>query len=268
MKRDEKSEKKLHNLLQTCPFFSDAFCCDSLSSTNDLAKELAAKESPQGTLVLAEAQTMGRGRMGRRFFSPRGDGLYMSLILRPERNQQNPGLLTACAAVAVYRAILKLTKISVQIKWVNDLYFDGKKLCGILAEGQVGTSGELDCVILGIGLNLQRPKEGYAEEIEGKTVSLAEMTAEASVPDRLTLCAGIVREFAAIYQAFPETDFLEDFRNASCVIGQRISYWQKGEQKEGEALSIDEQAGLVVRTDDGGTETLGTGEISLVRPLL
>ena len=267
MKRDEKSEGKLHNLLESCAFSqAEFFCFDSLSSTNDLAKELSSAGHGQGTLVLADCQTAGRGRMGRCFQSPDQSGLYMSLVLRPDENQQSPGLLTACAAVAVRRAVFELTGQQTDIKWVNDLYYGGKKLCGILAEGQIGSSVALETVILGIGINISVPKEGYAPEISGQAISLAEMPGQAPTFDRIELCAKIVSQFEAIYTAFPQKEFLEEYRAASLVLGKRISYQKAGVRYEGLALAIDDEAQLVVETG-GKTESLGTGEVSLVRPL-
>lgn len=173
MKRDALSEEKLSQFLSDCPWFSEAVCFDVLPSTNDYAKQLATEGKQEGTVVLADSQTAGKGRLGRRFFSPEHSGLYMSLILRPKAFQQDAGLLTACGAVAVHQAILELSGVCTDIKWVNDIYFKNKKLCGILAESQFTSSGSFDFVILGIGINLVPPKEGYAEEIRGTATSLS-----------------------------------------------------------------------------------------------
>ena len=266
MNRDIQSEQKLFELLHDCTFFQDAICYDCLPSTNDLAKELAARGAPQGTVVLAESQTQGRGRMGRHFYSPKGHGLYMSLILRPDAQQNNAGLLTACGAVAAQQAILKLTGVSVSIKWVNDLYYQNKKLCGILAEGHVSESGTLDSVILGIGINITPPKEGYAAEIAGKTISVSEFVPQE--PDRLALCAAIVHQWADFYHKLPETGFLEIYRKASCVLGKTVRFIQNGNMQIGTAVDIDQQARLVVRLSNGEQTTLGTGEISLLGSFL
>ncbi len=266
MKRDEKTEKKLKDLLKNSPAQKgEIFCYDSLSSTNDAAKELAGFSCPEWSLVLSKTQSAGKGRMGRRFFSPKGKGLYMSFVLYPKEKCQNPGLLTACGAVAVYRAIFNLAGILTQIKWVNDIYYQEKKLCGILAEGQIGAKGLLESVILGIGVNLTRPQEGYDPEIDHKTIALDEMVEQ--IPGKEALCVEILKEFAAIYQALPDTYFLEDYKKASCVLGRRISYWQNGTIREGTAQDIDSEARLVIENEGGQTETLGAGEINLLRPL-
>ncbi len=267
MKRDEKAEQKLHNLLQESAFSgAEFFCYEKVSSTNDLVKEFAKGGHGEGVLVLAESQTTGRGRMGKTFLSPRECGLYMSLLLKPVENAKNPGLLTAGAAVAVRRAVMRLIGLSTEIKWVNDLYYAGKKLCGILAEGEVGGKGTLETVVLGIGINLTAPEEGYAPEICGQAISLTEMTGTALTFDRLDLCAEIVKAFEEIYKELPRVDFLEEYRAASCVLGKQISYQKDGKRHEGLAIGIDDEACLLIEAG-GKTETLGTGEISLVRPL-
>ncbi|MBQ9914716.1 MAG: biotin--[Clostridia bacterium] len=139
-------------------------------------------------------------------------------------------------------------------------------LCGILAEGEFGPDGALETVILGIGLNLSAPKEGYAPEICGQAISLAEMVGPIVSFDRLELCAGIVRAFEEIYRALPRVDFLEEYRAASCILGKEISYQKDGERQEGLAVGIDDEASLLVESG-GTTKVLSTGEISFVRPL-
>ena len=203
MIRDAKTEEILQSVLADCSFLETVQSYDTMGSTNDICKELAKAGAKEGTLILANSQTAGRGRLGRRFHSPMNDGLYMSLLLRPKEALLAPGLLTACGAVAVHQAIAKLYHVAVDIKWVNDLYFDGKKLCGILAEGQFDSQGKPQYVVMGIGVNLHLPKEGYAEDIRQTAVSLAEACPDCTI-DRNELCAEIVRQFAWIYKALPK----------------------------------------------------------------
>ncbi len=264
MINDRTAEEKLTALLSDVSEFSSAVCYSVLPSTNDEAKALAEAGAAEGTLVLAGAQTAGRGRMGRSFYSPEDNGLYMSLILRPDETKQDAGLITACAAVAVYRAVLELTGVLTDIKWVNDIYFDNKKLCGILAEGQIAPSGNLAYVVLGIGVNITPPQNGYAEEIRGKAVSLSEITKDA-VPDRITLCAAIIRHWFLLYNRLCERDFLQDYRERSFILGNEISYIKDGEKHYGHATAIDEQARLVITAPNGEELHLGTGEVTTVR---
>ncbi len=266
MKKDRKTEEKLTELLCNEPFFSNVYCYDCVTSTNDLAKDLAKSGAGEGTVVVSKSQSQGRGRMGRCFHSPNETGLYMSLILRPGRYQQNAGLLTACGAVAVQQAILDVTGASVDIKWVNDLYAGGKKLCGILAEGHFTPSGAFDYVILGIGINLLPPEGGYAEDIVNIATSIFEVTGKEV--DRAELCALVLRRWFSYYEGLPDVGFLELYRAHSCVLGKTVSYIKNGETHTGIAVSIDDAARLIVEQSDGNVVTLDTGEISLLRPVL
>jgi len=264
MNRDFIAEKQLEKALFSCDFFHRLLCFDTVTSTNDVAKELAQNGASEGTVVLAAGQTAGRGRMSRTFYSPAGDGLYMSFILRPAQGVDSAGLITACAAVAVRRAIARLTDVAVDIKWVNDLQYHGKKLCGILAEGQFSDDGRLSYMILGIGLNLRPPKDGYVEEIRGKTTSLEELA-----PDKrmeVPACAvAILESFSALYEGLPERAFLEEYRSASCLMGEKISYLQGDDACFGRVLGIDDAARLLVLQEDGRTVALSAGEVNLIR---
>ncbi|MBR6729445.1 MAG: biotin--[Clostridia bacterium] len=265
MNRDNIMENELNNMLSNCKNFRGAYCFDRVESTNTLAKTLANEGAPEGTLVLAKGQTAGRGRLGRTFYSPASDGLYMSLILRPKEAEGQSGLITACASVAVRRAVFDLTGVVTDIKWVNDLLHQGKKLCGILAEGKFSPEGELLYMILGIGLNIKKPKTGYAEEIRAKTTSLKELAPERKVS--LASCAAAVTQrFFELYQELAARAFLQEYREGSCLLGKDISYLKEGVLSFGKAIAINEQAELVVLDKIGTQITLSTGEVSQVRP--
>lgn len=266
MERNLQAETLLKNMVGESSLFTAAEVWDVLASTNDRAHALAQQGTPEGMVVLADRQTNGRGRMGRSFISPKDDGLYMSLILRPDINTAQPGLITAAAAVAVRRAILHLTGVAVDIKWVNDLWHHGKKLCGILAEGQFNGRGQLSFVVLGIGVNLRRPTEGYEASIAQLVTSLAEMAQGVTV-SALALAAEVVRQFSSIYGALPNVDFLTEYRAASCVLGKSVRYRHGEKEEQGQAVAIDEQARLVIKHENGMLTALESGEISLLRPL-
>lgn len=260
-------ESAIKTKLKDNPFFHNVEYHTSLTSTSDRVKELAQSGAKEGTIVLAGTQTAGRGRMGRHFYSPKGSGMYMSLLLRPNKTRNAPGLLTACGAIAAWKAIYQLTGTKVDIKWVNDLYFQNKKLCGILAEGQFDCNGALSYVILGIGINVTRPNGGYAPEIDDKTIALNEIKQSSGI-DYVSLCTSVISEFGRLYHDLPKTDFLSIYREQSCVLHQNITYEREGKQCCAKAISIDDCARLVVKTDDGRIETLESGEISLVRTVL
>ena len=146
----------------------------TLDSTNRLARDLAQRGGREGTVVVAGEQTAGRGRLGRSFFSPGGTGVYFSLILRPSPETE-ASLLTTAAAVAVAQAAEELAKRPAEIKWVNDIYMDGKKICGILTEGTYSIEeGRMESAVLGIGVNVSPPAEGFPEELRKKAGTILE----------------------------------------------------------------------------------------------
>ena len=168
----------------------------SLGSTNDRAKALALSGAPEGSLVVALTQTAGRGQQGRSFYSPAGTGAYMSLVLRP-RTLTAPEDVTIAAAVAVARAAEALSARPTQIKWVNDVYLGGKKICGILTEGGAAPDGS-PWAVVGIGVNLLPPTGGFPEELRDIAGAV---TKERRRGLRSSLCASILRRFMALYRA-------------------------------------------------------------------
>ncbi|MBE7036542.1 MAG: biotin--[acetyl-CoA-carboxylase] ligase [Ruminococcaceae bacterium] len=260
-------ESNIRKSLADCVFFHSVEYHRCLTSTSDRAKELAQDGGAEGTVILAGTQTAGRGRMGRHFYSPEGSGLYMSILLRPDELRNDPGLLTACGAVAVWQAIYKLANVKTDIKWVNDLYYQQKKLCGILAEGQFNNDGTLAYVILGIGINITRPEHGYDPEIDDKTIALHDFILDRQI-EYSALCAAVTEAFGDIYNKLPNLDFLDIYRKQSCVLGQNITYLRDGQLHQGKAIAIDDHARLVIDKGECRKEILSSGEISLVRAAL
>ena len=180
------------------------FWFDSLDSTNTHAKELARQGAEEWTTVAADRQTAGRGRTGKNFFSPKGGGLYMSVILRPNIGAQSALEITTAAAVAVVRALEREFSLQLGIKWVNDIYKGNRKVCGILAESGLLADGSVDYVILGIGINLFPSSEPTPEEIKGIMGFLSDE--EVSV-DKPSLCGKIIEEFKKIYERLDKKEF-------------------------------------------------------------
>lgn len=234
----------------------------SVDSTNQEVKRQALEGEKHGLVVLAEEQTMGKGRRGRQFYSPPGTGIYMSILFRPEREQsQNVVLVTTAAAVAVCRAIRKVLGEEPEIKWVNDVYFHGKKICGILSEAVSDfESGQIDTVVVGIGINYRVPEEDFPEEIRGIAGSLC--TEGRKVP-RNSLVAVLLNELYELYEGLSEKTYMEDYRRWSNVIGREVRFTSGDEWTEALALDIDENGGLVVQLKNGEKKTLRTGEITL-----
>ena len=230
-----------------------------LDSTNNRAKALAAAGAPHGTTVIAEAQTGGRGRMGRSFFSPAQTGVYMTMILRPECSPERAGMLTSLAAVAAARAVERVAGAEVQIKWVNDLYMGGRKICGILCEAGLGNdSGRLSYAVVGIGINTGKTE--FPAELREIATSVGNETGTA--PDRNRLIAEVMKETEALYGDLETCRFLEESRRRSNVLGREVTVIEGGRQYAARAVEIDEEGRLVIDGPEGRAR-LNCGEVSL-----
>ena len=232
---------------------------DRLDSTNNRAKQLAAQGVPHGYLVCADSQVSGRGRFGRAFFSPEHSGIYISYVLRPDLPADRAVMITSMAAVAVARAIESLCALDVKIKWVNDLYINGRKACGILCEaGMDFESGMLEYVVLGIGVNVG--KMDFPEELRDIATSIEN---ECGTPvSRSRLIAEISNQLDALYPQLSDGAFMSESRARSCVIGRDVTVIRGDERYDARVVDIDGQGRLVVETEKGRVH-LGSGEISL-----
>lgn len=223
-------------------------------STNNECKRLLAN-SKQGTfLVAADKQTAGRGRQGKSFYSPAGTGVYFSLVIRPRTELRNAVTATTAASVAVCKAIENLTDIKPQIKWVNDVYVNGAKVCGILTEAITNfEEGIVDSVVIGIGINISTNDFPDSAKMAGSlNVDI----------NRSALVAEVVNEMMKI--AYVDySKFIDYYRTHSMVIGKKIRFIENGEACEATAISIDEAGGLTVRLDSKEEKTLRSGEITV-----
>lgn len=236
----------------------DPVVYDVIDSTNLLLKRQAADGCVKKKLVVADQQTMGRGRLGRSFESPSVSGIYMSLLI-PTGKGEELLLITSAAAVAVCRAIKEVCGIDSSIKWVNDIYVHGKKVCGILAEAVNDEAGELK-VILGIGINVATDSGRFSDKVRDVAGALYD-----EMPDNVTrnsLIAAVVNNFMDIYVHITDREYLEDYRRWSMVTRKNIRYRAGDEWYTGKAVDIDNDGGLVVMTAEGMV-TLNTGEISV-----
>ena len=230
----------------------------TVDSTNTEAKRLALGGAESGTIVLSEEQTAGRGRYGKTFFSPRRTGLYMSLLLRIENDIGDAQLVTTAAAVAVCRAIEKMTDLKPQIKWVNDIFLNGKKICGILTEAVTNfESGQIETLVIGIGINCSTPDEAFPEDLKPVARSL-------SVPGltRNRLAAAIIDEIFICLGKDKRPEVLADYRSRSLVLGREITYEKEGRLLNGTAVAISDRGNLVVETDEG-PDCLFSGEVTI-----
>jgi BirA family biotin operon repressor/biotin-[acetyl-CoA-carboxylase] ligase len=230
----------------------------TIDSTNQGAKLLALHGALHGTIVISNEQTKGRGRLGRDFYSPASTGIYLSIILKPNFDISKSVLVTTAASVAVVRAIKKVCQLDTDIKWVNDVYLEGRKICGILTEAVTNfENGEIDSLVLGIGVNCQVPDEGFPDDIKDKVGALP------AGFSRNMLAAEIVNQVMEIYDDIESRSFITEYKKKSMVLGKKIQVIRRGVSVEAVALDVDDDGGLVVELEDGAKETLNTGEISI-----
>lgn len=237
---------------------------DTIDSTNRYAKQLVSEGCPVPTLVLAHSQSGGRGRLGRDFSSPKG-GIYFSLIISPPSSVSLASLITCAAAVATVRAIEEVCSLSCGIKWVNDIFLAGRKVGGILTEGVLNVeSGTLSSVVVGIGINFSTPLQAYPPALRPIVTSLYPKSSQ--VPkdvDASSLVARLVTTLMGYSNTLSERAFLPEYRSRSLVLGKDIFIISQKTQRKALALAIDEEAHLVVETEDGKTEILSSGEVSI-----
>ncbi len=236
---------------------------EETGSTNRLLLE-AAYAGEGETLLIAESQSEGRGRFDRRFFSPPGTGIYMSLLLYPDFDFSLYPLLTPLCGVAVAEAAEAVSDRHAEIKWVNDIYADGKKLAGILAEA--GRS-HAPFVVLGIGVNAYTPSH-IPEELKGKMISLWGEKGKTDERERF-VCAFLER-FFHYYSMLPKRDFMAEYRRRSLLIGKKVRVHnaafdtaKTGEGTEALCLGVDEDGALLVLYENGESACLTAGEVTL-----
>lgn len=252
---DVFNREEVLSRLHTARFGHPLTVVEQTASTNTDLRELARQGAAEGTTLLALRQTGGRGRRGRSFFSPDG-GLYLSTLLRPTKAVDTE-LTTSWAAVAAARAIERLCPVEVGIKWVNDLYLQNRKVCGILAEGGLSADGRLDYIVLGFGINVD-PLELPPELAEVAT-SLGNLC---DPPPRAALAAALLEEWETAYAALCGGCFPEESRRRSVVLGREVTVIRGQEQFPATAVDLTDRGHLLVHTADGELE-LTSGEVSL-----
>ena len=244
-------------------FSNKIFVYDSLESTNKTAKEMAISGAKHGTIVIANNQTAGRGRYDRKFYSPSGHGVYMSLIIHPSRMWfETPTLLTIFAAVSVCEAIESITNKEPQVKWVNDIFLEGKKICGILTEAVLDLeSGNIQWIVIGIGVNFSTPSIDFPQELQKIAGSV--FPDGNSICTRNQLIAEITNRMVSPEKQCNEKQIIEKYRQRLMMIGKKITITGLGDPYEAIALDIDDLGGLIVEKDTGEIVSLSAGEISV-----
>lgn len=237
---------------------------DSIDSTNTRAKELAQEGAVHGTLVAAEEQQTGRGRLGRSWNSPAGVGIWMSLILRPAFPPRFAPRMTVLAGLAVLRAIEATTGLQAAIKWPNDMILNSKKVCGILTEMQADPDF-IEFVIAGIGMNVNTPKESFPEELWNSATSLL---IESGQPvDRCQLLAAILDALEVLYDEYEASmnfsGIIQEYKENCITLGQPVRVISAAGEWEGRAVDLTDDCELVVELADGTRRTVFSGDVSV-----
>ena len=233
---------------------------DELESTNQTAKKEAMMgEAGHGAFVIARSQTAGRGR--REFYSPADAGLYMSVILKPQGTIHDSLLITTAAAVAVYRAVEQICGIRLDIKWVNDLFYQGRKVCGILTEAVTDfESGDIEFVVVGMGLNICLEPELLPESLKEVAGALYQDQEEAEQTDRNRLVAMIVNE---LRKETKDLKLSPDYVAHNMILGHQITITDGTSVRKAEALEICPDGRLKVREENGEETIFSFGEVSV-----
>ena len=254
-------KNEILKLLPEHPWRDRLLWFDTIGSTNTYTKELAARGAAHGTVLMADRQTGGRGRMGRSFQSPGGMGVYMSVILRPQCQPQELMHLTCATAVAACDAVEQAVGLRPGIKWTNDLVYGSKKLAGILTELVV--LPEQCCAVVGIGINCCQAEGDFPEEIRNIAGSLAMVTGKPV--SRARVAAALIEALYRMDETLltGKEAMLDRYRRDCITLGKDISILRADEVRYGRAVSVDDAGALVVRFADGHTEAVSSGEVSV-----
>ncbi len=237
----------------------ELFVYDTIDSTNNEAKRMAAGGYSRTALIVAGEQTNGRGRMGREFYSPKNTGVYMSFLFHPHARTADVVSVTTASSMAVVSAIERLTELKPTIKWVNDVYLDGKKICGILTEAVSDFETSVtSSIVVGIGINITT--QDFPKDIADTasclgTWELSHNALVAAVADELLRLAPNGEACAKSY--------IDEYRRHSMVIGKDINYYRDNVKYTGKAIAIDDDGGLEVLRADGTVEILHSGEVTV-----
>lgn len=246
-------EKRIEKPLKVLVF-------DSLDSTNTLAKAMLKDGENDDFLIVAREQTKGRGRFERKFYSPKDAGVYFSLAITPKTGEEI-AFYTPICAIATADAVRSVCGKNAFVKWVNDVYVDGKKCAGILCEATSSKNGEIDKVVMGIGVNLYEKDGGFDEEIKDKACAVADGVENAA--NRIV--ATIVNEIRELIENFDKEYIVAKYKRLSMLIGKKIEVCKEENSAEKAiAVDIDENCGLIVRYGDGKEENLRIGEVKIL----
>lgn len=257
---DILSEQAIRELLPNHPWKDRIHVLGEVDSTNRVLKKLAEDGAPEGTVVLADSQTAGRGRLGRSFYSAPQVGVYLSVLLRPKQQAQELITLTAQTAVAVSESIETVCGTAPGIKWVNDLLLGGRKICGILTELSIeAESASVKYAIIGIGVNCNQRTDDFPDSLQQLAGSVFSQTGIRI--RRNELVALLLQRLSAL----PYTDWHSLYRTRCVTIGQEVTFFSGGAVCCGRALDVGSNAELLIALPDGTVRAVNSGEVS-IRP--
>jgi BirA family biotin operon repressor/biotin-[acetyl-CoA-carboxylase] ligase len=235
---------------------------EKIDSTNNLAQQLALEGAPEGTLVIAEEQTAGRGRRGRQWFSPPRSGVWMSLILRPKLPMAHAAQITLVAAVALAKALSRVTGVQAGIKWPNDILFGKRKCCGILTEMHAEFD-QIHHLVVGIGINVNVPQEAFPAELQEIATSLQGMRGERV--SRAKVVQAVLEELEPLYHRYVAQGgfgaIREEWKASSITLGRQVVAQTARGTIQGKALDIDEFGVLLIECENGGVEKVYSADI-------
>ena len=233
---------------------------DELDSTNNYLKKLGSQGEKENQLVIAESQTGGRGRMGRSFYSPNGTGIYFSLLLNPEFSAEKSLFLTVMAAVSVAETVMKYNSNDVKIKWVNDIYIDGKKVCGILTEGSINNDKKLDYAVVGIGINVIAPENAFPDDIKDVATAIFPGNTEENIKEKIV--ADVVNRFFKMYNGI-DIDFVMRYKEYSYLTGKEINIISGENTRPATVIDITDDCHLLVKNENDEIEEISSGDVSV-----
>lgn len=263
---DALTEPEIRSFLEeTAVVGRELQCFDEIDSTNNYAKRIALSGAPDGTVIVADCQTAGRGRMDRSFQSPKGKGIYLTALLRPELPPERLLPVTALAGVAVCAAVERVCGVRPGLKWPNDPVLGSRKLCGILTELSVeAETGRAQYLVLGIGVNVLQTAEDFTPEVAEVATSLA--MALGRPVSRPALAAALIEELDRLYTALRAGDlseYLAAYRRDCVNLGKAVQLISPAGRETVTAVGIDGDFGLVVRGADGEERAVRSGEVSV-----
>lgn len=235
----------------------------TIDSTNNKAKELAQSGYPNGTIIISEEQTFGRGRLGRSFISPKYKGIWLSIILRPDVSPMNVPKVTQVGAAAVIKTLNELD-IKAYVKWPNDIILNNKKICGILTE-MSGELNKVNYVVMGIGINVNLDLEDFPEELRNTATSISYELGK--YIKRKELVSSLLNNFEILYDEFEKEESIHTSvsicKENSILIGKEVRVINRGKESIGKAVDLNDEGELLVQYSDGRVEKIVSGEISI-----